>query len=50
MNNIIEDIKRSSDYIINKLGTFRPDIGLILGSGLGVLAESIEAFVVFLCC
>ncbi len=41
MINLLEKIRESSDYISNKID-FTPQIGLILGSGLGTLANEIE--------
>ena len=32
-------IERASDYIRSKIGDFAPEIGVILGSGLGDLAD-----------
>lgn len=40
-----EYFKKSADYVLEKTG-FEPEIGLILGSGLGPLADSIESPVV----
>ena len=39
---IKQEIQDASSYIQSQVGEFRPEIGLILGSGLGVLAEEIE--------
>ncbi|WP_069649499.1 purine-nucleoside phosphorylase [Caloranaerobacter ferrireducens] len=41
MNNLIEKIKETSNYIKERVD-FSPEIGLILGSGLGTLADEIE--------
>ncbi|WP_088102350.1 purine-nucleoside phosphorylase [Halalkalibacter urbisdiaboli] len=41
MDNLLEKIKQSATYISDKLPTI-PKIGLILGSGLGELANEIE--------
>lgn len=41
MENILLKIKESSDYIRNKI-EFMPEMGLILGSGLGDLADDME--------
>ena len=38
---IYEKVKKSAEYLNNKFTT-RHDIGIILGSGLGVLADEIE--------
>ena len=32
----------AAQYIKSKMGTHQPKLGIILGSGLGVLAEDIE--------
>ena len=42
MNKIKENIESSTEYIRAEIGSNNPTIGLILGSGLGVLAEKIE--------
>ncbi|MDD6794901.1 MAG: purine-nucleoside phosphorylase [Clostridiaceae bacterium] len=39
--NLLQEIKTASDYIVNK-SKYKPEIGLILGSGLGSLADFIE--------
>lgn len=39
--NTYEDYKKSADYILDKIN-FKPEIGLILGSALGSLADEIE--------
>ena len=41
MKNLLDKIKESVEYIDDKLD-FEPEIGMILGSGLGVLAEEIK--------
>lgn len=41
MNNLIDKINESTEYIKKQLEII-PEIGLILGSGLGVLADEIE--------
>ena len=41
MNNIFDNIQESADFIKNK-SNILPKIGLILGSGLGVLADEIQ--------
>lgn len=38
----LEDYKKASDYIKNKIGSLSPKIAIILGSGLGVLREDFE--------
>ncbi|MGV8152954.1 MAG: purine-nucleoside phosphorylase [Alkaliphilus sp.] len=40
MNNLLKDVNKASEYILNKTGR-KPKIGLILGSGLGDLADQI---------
>lgn len=37
-----EWLGESADSILEKLGDFRPEVGIVLGSGLGNLAERIE--------
>ncbi|RPF55711.1 purine-nucleoside phosphorylase [Aquisalibacillus elongatus] len=39
---MIEQINETKSYIEQQLNDFKPDIGLILGSGLGILADEIE--------
>ena len=39
----VSDYKESADYIRGKLGSFSPAILIILGSGLGVLAEQVKS-------
>lgn len=39
--NLMTKIKQSADYILNQ-SKYKPEIGLILGSGLGSLADTIE--------
>lgn len=36
-----EDIRKAAEYILEKTGGFRPEIGMILGSGMGIMAEEI---------
>ena len=38
---LLNQIKASADFILSK-SNYKPEIGLILGSGLGSLADSIE--------
>lgn len=45
MEKLLKKIHEAKDYISSKL-TFSPEVGLILGSGLGDLADEIEAPVV----
>lgn len=42
MNIISEKINKSVKFVLEKCGNFKPQIGLILGSGLGSLADEIE--------
>jgi len=35
-------INRATDYLRARLGNRKPTVGLILGSGLGIIADSIE--------
>ncbi|MGA9287352.1 MAG: purine-nucleoside phosphorylase [Anaerobacillus sp.] len=42
MTVIKQEIQDASSYILEQIEENRPEIGLILGSGLGVLAEEIE--------
>ncbi len=41
MENMLQKIQEAKAYLSNTIG-FEPEIGLILGSGLGVLADEIE--------
>ncbi|MFR4767543.1 MAG: purine-nucleoside phosphorylase, partial [Paraclostridium sordellii] len=41
MKNLYDKIQESKNYIESKINT-TPEIGLILGSGLGVLGDEIE--------
>lgn len=42
MDKRIERITKAADYVKSKIGTLKPTIGIILGSGLGELAEVIS--------
>lgn len=42
MNQIIERIHKAADYVSAKIGDMKPVVGIVLGSGLGKLAEKIE--------
>ena len=42
MRNLFEDLQEATDYILTKTKT-RPRFGIVCGTGLGDLAESIEA-------
>lgn len=39
---LINKINRATDYLRSRLGDRKPTVGLILGSGLGILADAIE--------
>ena len=39
---MLSQIKESVDYIKNRVGDFNPEIGIILGTGLGGLVSEIE--------
>ena len=39
---LMTQLKESADYIESKLNGFKPEIGIVLGSGLGDLADDIE--------
>jgi len=41
MENVRHNMNEAVDYILKRSGGFRPDVGLILGSGLGDLADEI---------
>ena len=36
------DYKESADYIRSQIGTFTPDVAMVLGSGLGFLGDIVE--------
>lgn len=38
----LENYQRATNYIKNKIGSFTPRIAIVLGSGLGVLADEFE--------
>ena len=42
MNQIIERIHKAVDYVSAKIGDMKPVVGIVLGSGLGKLADKIE--------
>lgn len=42
MKDLMKNMETAADVICNMSGNFKPDIGLILGSGLGVLADEIQ--------
>ncbi|OYX92974.1 MAG: purine-nucleoside phosphorylase, partial [Sphingobacteriia bacterium 35-40-5] len=37
-----QNLQATTDYIKKKIGDFEPEIGIILGTGLGGLVEDIE--------
>ena len=39
---VYEDYKKSADFILEKIGDFKPEIGIVLGSGLGGFSNCIE--------
>ena len=39
---MLESIQHSAAYIKNRIGDFEPEIGIILGTGLGGLVKEIE--------
>ena len=39
--NLLEQLKKSAEFILNKTN-YKPEIGLILGSGLGSIGDTIE--------
>ena len=39
---MLENIQSTTEYIKRKVGDFQPEIGIILGTGLGGLVEEIE--------
>ncbi len=41
MDNMLQKIQEAKSFLAEKIG-FAPEIGLILGSGLGVLADEID--------
>jgi len=41
MENMLQKIKETQSFLAEKIG-FEPEIGMILGSGLGILADEIE--------
>lgn len=42
MDNRIQKIHSAADYVRSKIGSQKPVVGIVLGSGLGKLGESIE--------
>jgi len=39
---MLDDIQKTTAYIKNRIGDFEPEIGIILGTGLGGLVREIE--------
>src|SRR6202012_3591625 len=39
---MLESIQRSTAYIKSRIGDFEPEVGIILGTGLGALVQEIE--------
>ena len=42
MNQIIERINKAADYVSERIGNLEPVVGIVLGSGLGELADRID--------
>ena len=40
---MLEEINRAAEYIRSRIGDFRPEVGIILGTGLGGFADKIDA-------
>ncbi len=40
---MLEEINRAAEYIRSRIGDFRPEAGIILGTGLGGFADKIDA-------
>lgn len=40
---MLEEIKRAANYIRGRIADFQPEVGIILGTGLGGFADKIEA-------
>ena len=40
---MLEEIKKTAEFIRSRIGDFRPEAGIILGTGLGGFADRIEA-------
>ena len=43
MDRRVKNIREAADFILEQTGGRRPEVGIVLGSGLGKLAEAIEA-------
>src|SRR6202000_2399114 len=39
---MLESIQNTTNYIKNRIGDFEPEVGIILGTGLGALVKEIE--------
>jgi purine-nucleoside phosphorylase len=39
---MLESIQNTTDYIKKRIGDFEPEVGIILGTGLGALVNEIE--------
>ena len=39
---MLENIQLTTEYIKRKIGDFQPEVGIILGTGLGGLVDEIE--------
>ena len=46
MHYTFENYRQSADFLQKKLGTFRPKVAMILGSGLGFLGDQVENAIV----
>ncbi len=42
MNDMMQQLRESASYIQNQTGNFKPEFGIILGTGLGALVKEIE--------
>ncbi|MDD3165197.1 MAG: purine-nucleoside phosphorylase, partial [Oscillospiraceae bacterium] len=41
-----EQYQQSADYLRGKIGTFQPEIAMVLGSGLGYMGDEVENAVI----
>ena len=39
---MLQNIQNTTSYIKNRIGDFEPEVGIILGTGLGALVKEIE--------
>ncbi|SMC17373.1 purine-nucleoside phosphorylase [Clostridium acidisoli DSM 12555] len=46
----LEKVKESTEYVKSKLGKLNPEVGIILGSGLGELADTLEEKIIIKYC